>query len=301
VLLQALLSIAFITLLAGALLTSALVNVKVASHEATARLTTAALARGTDEFVNWAQRYVSKYGASAAWPTSTNTDEPTPACPSNTQNAEPACTWFVTVAYEVTGSSEGSTSGPDPATNLQSALNENRISGAVTVTITNFKGDIVGSRTRIVTLRIFEASPFAVLTGSRETTAIAGAVNAEQGDSAGYNNAVEALSHATPDPANPSLVKNTSIAVTMSCANSAANNSNVRPLLDNKAPGNDNKPWGASGGSGFEAPCAPAYPFSAVPVIPADAMPQNDNVYNISIYKGAMWADNAKSPYAWPR
>ena len=61
-------------------MTSALANAKVAAHQAASSIATAALARGTDEFVNWAQIYVAKHGAATTWPTTRIVDQPVAMC-----------------------------------------------------------------------------------------------------------------------------------------------------------------------------------------------------------------------------
>ncbi len=282
-LLQVLLSVVLIALLAGALLASALVNVKVAAQQAVVRITGTALARGTDEFVNWAQDYVAQRGAATTWPSTPVTDQPQAACATTT-----ACNTFATIVYGVVGSSAAGASGPDPAQNLQSALHENRISGTVTATITDQNGTIIGSRTRLVTVRIFDAPPFAVLSGARDVSTIAGSAQAGQGDTAGYRVASSFYqSQATPNPSNPSAVKDTSILVT---------------FTDNTAPGNDSEPWGVSGGTAFEAPCAPTYSFSSNPPIPADAEIPANNVYEVGGFTSSSWSSSPTGTNGnWPK
>jgi hypothetical protein len=291
VLLQTLLSIALIAVLAGSLVTGALIDVKVATNQAVARATSEALGRGTDEFVNYAQLYVAHHGASSSWPTARVTDQPAPICPAS-MTAAGTCAEFATISYAVVGSSAGSTSGPDPAQNLQVAVNENRIAGTVTATITSADGTIQGSRTRAVTLRIFDASPFAVLTGARDATTIAGSVGAGEGDTGGYRVDARAQFNATPNPAYPWAAKDTSIEVSMTCSNSANNSNQTQPSQDNHSPGNDSTMWGKSGGTGFEAPCAPTYAFSSVPIIPIDAPILNSNVYEVGLFRNSSWVES---------
>lgn len=293
-LLQVLLSVVLIALLAGALLASALVNVKVAAQQAVVRITGTALARGTDEFVNWAQDYVAQRGAATTWPSTPVTDQPQAACATTT-----ACNTFATIVYGVVGSSAAGASGPDPAQNLQSALHENRISGTVTATITDQNGTIIGSRTRLVTVRIFDAPPFAALSGARDVSTIAGSAQAGQGDTAGYRDPTIVNFRATPNPAIPANVKDTSITVTMSCTNSSSNNDQTNPLNDNHQPGNDSEPWGVSGGTAFEAPCTPTYSFSATPPIPTDAYLSTGNVYEVGSFSNTSWTSTKGGAQGW--
>ncbi|MBD5634334.1 MAG: hypothetical protein IAI49_07625, partial [Candidatus Eremiobacteraeota bacterium] len=204
-LLQALLSIAFITILAGALLTSAFVDVKVASHQTLTKLASTALGKGTDEFINWAQIYVARHGASAAWPAATVSDAPEPICspPPSAGNGAAAtsqCNSFVTISYAVVGESAASATGSDVAQNLQAALNENRIAGTVTATITDRSGNVESSHTRMLTARVFDAPPFAILSGARDATTMANSIQSAQGDTAGYRDIRVVNYRATPDP-----------------------------------------------------------------------------------------------------
>jgi hypothetical protein len=295
-LLQALLTVALLAVLAGALLTNSLLQANVAAHQMAVRLTTTALARGTSDFVTWAQTYVAQHGAATAWPPTTVTEPAQPACAA----AATTCTTFATIAYAVAGSSATATSGPDPAENLQSALHENRISGTVTATITNQNGTVLATRTRLLTVRVFDAAPYAVVTGAREASAMAGSVSAAEGDEGGYRDTTLFSGRATPDPSKPMTVKDTTVRVTMTCANSASNSNETEPMLDNNQPGNDDKPWGVSGGQAFEAPCSPSYLFSSTPPIPADAFVSENNVYDVSAFNSASWSALLPNP-TFPR
>jgi hypothetical protein len=301
VILQALLSIAFITLVAGALLTSALVNAKVAAHETATRLAEAALARGTDEFVNWAQLYVAKHGAATTWPTTRVVDQPVAGCMTIPIGDATCNGTFVTISYGATRSSSGVTVGPDPAFNLQSAIDEGRLSGSIAVTLTNGDGQDFAKSSRTVTLRILNAAPFAVVTGTRDSESLAGSTSSTEGDNAGYRELGLNGNEATPNPADPVNDKDTSIVVTMNCSNSSLNQNEDDPFLDNNAPGNDSKPWGASGGTAFESPCAPNYNYSPAASPPPDALLPTDNVYNVGSFRNSAWSNAAYSINKWPR
>jgi hypothetical protein len=300
VILQALLSIAFITIVAGALLTSALVNAKVAAHETAARIAEAALARGTDEFVNWAQLYVAKHGAATTWPTTRVVDQPVAGCAA-LRRKEPNCDdGFVTISYGVIRSSSGVSGGPDPALNLQLAIDESRLSGSISATLTNDDGLNLEKISRNVTLRILSTPPFAVVTGSRDPNSIAGSASSNEGDNGGYRDLGLNANEATPDPANPMNDKDTSIIVTMDCSNSERNQNQNDALLDNNSPGNDSLPWGISGGTAFETPCAPSYNFSPTASPPPDAPMPLDNVYNVGSFHDSSWLNAAPSTNSWP-
>jgi hypothetical protein len=286
VILQALLSIAIATVIAGAILTSALVNANVAAHQAATRLATAALSRGTDEFVNWAQRYVAKHGSATTWPTTPIVDQPVAAC--ETSVSTMPCETYVTNEYQIRGSEAGSTKGPDPATNLQSALTEQRISAIITSDIAK-NANLVASASQLVTVRIFNSAPFAILTGIRDKHADSGPELADEGDSGGYRDP-GALSHrSTPNPQQPMNVQDTTISVTMSCTNSKQNSDMANPGADDFPPGNDGLPWGATGGRGYESPCTPEYTFATTPSRPADAAISTGNVYAVGSLTNSSW------------
>jgi len=272
------------------LLTSALVNAKVAAHETATRIAEAALARGTAEFVNWAQLYVAKHGAATTWPTTRVVDQPVAACPKVVGPKSQPCDLWVTINFEVSGSSVSPAGGEDPAYNLQAVVNENRISATIESMITNNQGLVVAGASTRATVRVFESAPFAILTGFRSSKTIAGAVKAFEGDTAGYENPSRGNVRATPDPLDPSIDKDTLISVSMTCDNSILNNNQGLPMADNNSPGNDSLPWGNHGGAAFEAPCSPAFAFSKTPPIPTDAIYGNGNVYDIGRLQNSLWS-----------
>ena len=107
-LLQSLLAIAIMLLLAGALLTNALVSAKVAMHQSATRHVSIALARGTDDFTRWAANFVYTNHAGAQWPTNVQTTTPEPICNGGASTMQTvqraACALFETTTYQVTGS-----------------------------------------------------------------------------------------------------------------------------------------------------------------------------------------------------
>jgi hypothetical protein len=286
-LLQSLLAIAIMLLLAGALLTNALVSAKVAMHQAATRHVSIALARGTDDFTRWAANFVYTNRAGAQWPTNVQTTSPEPICDGSATRMQTeqrtTCTLFETTTYQVTGSTtapspkgDAATAGQSTAENLQTLVDEQRISAEVTATITNASGVVIGSVTRELTARVFDAPPYAIVTGTRDASTVLGSEHAAEGDTSGiYAIGKSSGGNATPDPANPSSYKVTVIRVKMTCTNSSANNDQTDPVADNKPPGNNNMPWGVQAvHRAFEAPCLPSYGILNVPSdaeIPADA------------------------------
>ena len=84
------------------------------------------------------------------------------------------------------GGASQSGAGQSEAINLQTALiDEQRVSVQIIASITTEKGDQLGSRTRDVTFRVFNAAPYAVVVGSYDVTSQLGSANATQGDTGG--------------------------------------------------------------------------------------------------------------------
>jgi hypothetical protein len=295
-LLQAMMSVVILAVLALAILTSTLITAKVAAQQLVARTMTTELANGTIDFVNWARFYVSRHGATALWPASVTTLPSTSIC-----TTTEACHLFASVSFHILGGTAASTNGPDPATNLEQAVSENRISGAVTVSVSNNEGTTIASRTRFETVRVFDAAPYAIVTGMRDSVAMAGSALAGQGDTGGYRSVGEPEFEPPPNPDSPWREKDTSIHVTMNCSNSAENKDQQNPFNDNHPPGNDNLPWGVSGGTAFEAPCSPEYSLEPTPAIPPDALLPVGNTYNIDSFNATGWSDRSAPSSGWPR
>jgi hypothetical protein len=255
-------------------------------HQAATRHVSIALARGTDDFTRWAANFVYNNRAGAQWPTNVQTTAPESICEdgASTMQAEQraTCVLFETTTYRVTGSTtaaprndEGAAASQDTAENLQTLVDEQRISAEVVATITNSSGIVIGSGTRELTVRVFDAPPYAIVTGTRDVSTVLGSVRSAEGDTGGVNSAVYKLRPAeTPDPSEPSSYKMTIINILMTCVNSSANNDQSNPSADNKPPGNNNMPWGVQAvHRAFEAPCEPAYAILRTPsgaTIPAD-------------------------------
>jgi hypothetical protein len=307
-LIQSLLTMAIIALLAGTILTSSLVAAHSAVHEQASRNVEAALDRGTAVFTTWASRFVQQHTASATWPAAAHTTGPEAMC----DRAVDRCRIVATIAYRITGSSAvgnpatSRVAGVESAEalNLQALVHEQRVSAEVTATVESDSGVALASGTREVTARVFDASPWVVITGARNTTTVLGTIHAAEGDSGGTIAAPAQSADAatTPDPQHPSNFRATVINVTMTCNNSAENSDQAHPRLDNRAPGNRNLPWGVQLQHGaYEAPCNPSYGFSADTPVPVDAYVPSDGNYRVGKFAPTTpWRNgSATSPNAW--
>jgi hypothetical protein len=315
-LLQSLATIAVMVLLAGALLVSSLASATFALHEGATRSAGIALARGTHEVTAWISNFVHKNGAGGALPMQEQMLAPQPLCDDLTESGAPgasqpvrtgACA-YATISYRVTGTTAGGadgSTGPDTAENLQTVVDEQRASVELTATITSASGEVLASGTRQLTLRLFDAQPWVVVTGTRDVSTVLGSIHAAEGDTAGQTGAGTASAiAATPNPLDPSSFQDTSIHVTMTCTNSSANSDPSRPDRDDQPPGNDNLPWGVQAQHGaFEAPCQPAYALSVSPGVPSDANLGVNGNYDVGTFRTSeSWSNGSSTSAAsWPQ
>lgn len=270
-------------------------------QQAVTRHITAALTRGGDEATNWAQRYVAIHGAASQWPAKTQTDTPRRICTAQTSpSSTTICPLSEVTTYGVVGSTAATTNvnGPDRASNLQAAVDENRISIVVTATVRGHSGDVVGTRSRRLTLRIFDAPPFAVVTGAQDTAATNGAIAATQGDTGGFDD-LRAARRKQPESLDPTAYRDTLIHVRMLCANSRENNNQTNAFQDNNIPGDNGAPWGVRGRA-FEAPCAPTYSPSPNNSPPPGSEKAEGNDYNMTTYGiNRSWANESPPTASW--
>lgn len=298
--------------LAGALLVSSLASATFAVHELSARSARIALARGTNDVTAWVSSFVRKNGAGGALPMQEQILAPEPACDGMAARGTLAAPQtgrcgYVTISYRVTGttSDAGSNTGPDTAENLQTIVDEQRTSVELTATVTTGSGDALAVVTRQLTLRLFDAQPWAVVTGARDVSTVLGSIHAAQGDTAGQTGVgAQSASAATPNPLDPSAFQDTTIHVTMTCTNSSANSDPNRPDRDNQSPGNGNLPWGVQSQHGaFEAPCQPTYAFADSPGVPNDASLGINGNYDVGVFRTSeSWSNgSATTAASWPQ
>jgi hypothetical protein len=304
-LLQSMLIMAVLAILADAALLSSLASARIAMHEAATRNVQIALARGANDFTRWAAGQVYKNTASGAFPVKEETLPRESVCGRSV--AGQSCALFATISYRVTGSTSGSSAGGGragsaSADNLQTLVDEQRISAEVIATIATGSGTVLAVGTRQLTARAFDVPPWVIITGTRDISTVLGSIRAAQGDTGGQTNAsAQPLVALTPDPLNPASFQDTSIRVTMTCTNSTENADSTRPTRDNNAPGNENMPWGVQAQHGaYEAPCQPTYGFSEVP---ADAMLSNDGNYDVGAFETPKpWSNGSPNVGApWPQ
>jgi hypothetical protein len=269
---QTLIVIASIVVLSAAILTSTIVSAKNAFHQLVIAKTQTAMNDGTSQFQFWAQKFVAKYGTEADWQAQSaqQTSIFQPMCANETAN----CTFFETLQWKVTGATSGvptpaSSDAPTSiAVNMTPAVDEQRISATITTIVSDATGrTLYGGRTEEVTARVFDVSPYAVITGTHDLGSISGSIQASEGDSAGVEDDNYGQHDATPILADPSAYTNTLVKATIECGNTALfDESNPESTVNDGTKLFD--PRFRDGGDlvwAFEMPCTPTYGVPAAP------------------------------------
>lgn len=233
---QGFLLIAIMLVVTGSILTSTLVTTRAALHQAIASQARTAMSKATVDFVTWARERVRAENAQTSWapkmlPTGQSDSAEFKALCSPAQLAgaivAPACRHRMYAKWVVTGSTtapvQGGGTAPGIATNMARTVDEQRIAAVVSVAIESDDGrQTFGSASREITARIFDASPWVVVTGVRDLAATNGSVFSGEGDTggvAGDDNLRGGFSN-TPDPNNPSNLVDTRILSDVHCLNS---------------------------------------------------------------------------------
>lgn len=320
-LIQSLLLIATMLIVGSALLTSTLVSAKAAFHRAVIHKSETAMSDATAQFVSWAQNYVSKYGTEAPWPTGTQpqsgpisedlcTGKVLSGNALGAPGASPSngtCALMATMEWTVTGSSATTalrpvqTAATSTAQNLSVSLDEQRISATLTVIITNASGKTVfANHSRKLTARIFDASPYIAVTGSRDVPTEVGNIHSSEGDTGGAGRFLSSNRSVAPSPVDPSAFTDTQILTTIDCANTTTNNDQNNPEADGSSVYFDrsqrnygNLAWA------FEAPCAPTYQIDSTDA-PKDYQPPQGRTYGTGAAVDRPWhkSDQNASSYS---
>jgi hypothetical protein len=243
--------VAFMLALTGALLENSMRGAKAALGAAVARYSDITMADAVADFTHGLAGVVERNGAGGPWSSEPSTSALKSACAAETPAS---CPFHYRIRATITaGSSSAAAGGADAASNLQAAvINEQRVSARVTVTIVGSTGATLGTRTRFLTYRVFDTTPYAVISGSRDSAAAIGAASAAQGDSGG------APGTSGVDPASPAAsgFDDTRIHVRLTCRTIIKG---VVPFTNDQQPaGNDGLPWGNAAQAAYEAPCPAA-------------------------------------------
>jgi len=232
--------IALLAALSGAVLENARQAADAALEAQVARSATAALTGGVADFTHGLAAFVARHGTHGPWPASAIPSTPLPLCTDAT-----VCPYTYVVRATITAASDGG-GGTDLARNLQAAaIDEGRVSAVVSAAVSDATGAVIGTRSRYLTYRVFDAPPYAVIAGSSAT--------AGPGDTGGAGPGAGGIAAA-----------DTRIHVRLTCRTAIAN---VVPFVNDQQPaGNDGLPWGNAAHAAYEAPCtasdAPADAFA---------------------------------------
>ncbi len=286
--LQTLVVIASIVVLAGAILTSTLVTAKNAFHQVIVAKTQTAMNDATSQFQFWAQSFAAKYGTEADW--QAPSVQQAPIFQSMCGAGATTCNFYETLQWKVTGSTigvpapAGTGAALSTAMNMTPAVDEQRISATITAVVSDATGrTLYGGRTEEVTARVFNVSPYVVVTATRDLGSAAGAVGASEGDSGGVLALVN-VPGSSPDGSRPSRYTDTVITATLDCANTAGFDEadpQAEPMDDGT---NLFDPKYRSGGDlqwAYQMPCTPT---SGVPSSPSgieNYVPPTGSVYQI--------------------
>lgn len=245
--------LALMLTLATALLESGLAATKIALHASVASYSAVAVAGGVADFTASLAAFVRQNGTRGPWPAAASHVFPAPLCDAATAGSQ--CALFSTIDATITDPSAPITSGRrrDAASNLQtSVIGERRLSAVVTATISAPNGTILGTRTRLLTYRVFEAPPYAIVSGSQDTTTVNGLRTAAQGDTGGaWTKAQDGAP--LPPATSQGSAGDTRIHVQLSCTTVIADV--VANTNDQQVRGNDGLPWGNAANAAHETPC----------------------------------------------
>jgi hypothetical protein len=103
------------------------------------------------------------------------------------------------------------------------AVDEQRISATITTIVSDATGrTLYGGRTEEVTARVFDVSPYVVVTATHDLGSSAGAMASAEGDTGGVAEDAVNILKGSPEWNDPSGYTNTLITATLQCVNTAA-------------------------------------------------------------------------------
>ncbi len=275
-----------------AALTETFGSAKLLSAKVISQNLDVAMQTGTAHALDQAQAFVRDHSTSSSWPTGPQTVALNrPVCAALAKSGP--CVMEFTSIWTIKSTSSGIVSGtpPDIAQNMQgNVIDEQRVAITLVSTVTSSAtGETMGSRSRFMTLRVFNAPPYAMIAGSQEVTSLNGKFGAAQGDSGG----TEArglganLDNASPDPKQPSKYRDTSIKIQIVCVNRDAD-----PNPYNKTTNVERLHWGAGTAPAYEVPCDPATTkFPLKKNVPPSPLPVNPLAVDANNLESKAWTN----------
>jgi len=240
---QALLLVAVMVVISGSILMSTIVTARSALHQSLIAQSQAAMSDATADFVTWATDRVQRKNAEVSWRPikdsngKSDTSEFKPLCDSKraASSTSGPCTHFVSANWMVVGATTpggrpqagaGNAMQRTQVNNLARTVDEQRIAAIVSVDVQSADGrHTFSSDSREITARIFDASPYVVVTGVRAVSAINGTIKTSEGDSGGYRGSKDDASvQSSPNPQYPTSVTDTRIVTTVNCVNTTSVN-----------------------------------------------------------------------------
>ena len=231
---------------------------KKSVHELLLTKTQIAMNNAVGDFETWAIQRVKSSNTQTAWPT-TFTRNIKSTC------GLPKCQYWAYSQWLVTGATtslprqETTTTKNATALNLATAVDEQRISAQITVSLDDASGKTTySSATREITVRTLNVAPYVVITGVKDSGTAFGQARSVEGDTGGFSDptAVDLLS---PNGNYPAGKTDTRIHTDIDCLNSSSGANQDDPYADHAASVNHSIRNFGDQDWQFEIPCTPTY------------------------------------------
>jgi hypothetical protein len=294
---QSMVLLAAIIVISGTLLTSTLLTAKKSLHELLLMKTQIAMNNTVSDFETWAIQRVRYSNTQTTWPTTfTRNIKATcglPSCPYWAYSK-----WLVTGATTALPQQTTTTTNNASAINLATAVDEQRISAQITVTIDDASGKTTfSSATREITARTLNVTPYVVITGVKDSETAVGQVRSLEGDSGGVSDkTTKELS--LPDPALPANFTDTRVSTNVDCDNSVAVKRQDNPYadvaisIDHSIRQFGDQDWQ------YEVPCSPSYQNNIIipQNLPGFEMPKGRTYGTVPSDGADQWNTGTRQP-----
>lgn len=289
--------LAAIIVISGTLLTNTLMTAKKSLHDLLLAKTQIAMNNSVGDFETWAVQRVRSSNTQTTWPT-TFTRNIKSTCGSPTCQYWVYSQWLVTGATTLIPRQANSTTNNATAINLATAVDEQRISAQITVSIDDASGKTTfASATRDITARTLNVAPYVVITGLKDSGTASGQARSVEGDTGGFND-TKKVDLASPDGDRPASKTDTRIHTDVDCQNSRSGTDQADPYAD-RATSIDHsiRNFGDQDWQ-FEVPCMPTYAESIkVPQnLPGLVPPQGRTYGTVASDESNQWNKGAGQP-----
>jgi hypothetical protein len=208
--------------LSAAVLGESVYIVRQAEHDKASRYAQLAAEQSTALYLLQARALVGRSGVSAFAGTSGAQAWTTQGSSCYASVADCAFTYSATVSLaSVSGASSVGQAPNDQAVNMQqSYMGEQRAAVRLEVAVVGKSGNVVARRVRLLTLRVFNADPWVIISGRKEEVAHTSEAGDAQGDTGGL--AAQPGDLPAPDPRYPDAYRDTRVHITVLCVNDVA-------------------------------------------------------------------------------